>query len=81
MIDADGIEWLTYTEAAKRFQIPAATIRSWVRRGVIHPLDVVRAGRRVAVCASAIRRAELHLRTHGKKLAAGHRRGAVRASA
>jgi hypothetical protein len=77
MIDPDGTEWLTYIEAARRFDLPASTIRSWVRRGVIHPQDVKRwKGRVTGVAAPAVSRAEAHLHRYGPKLPAGIRRGA-----
>lgn len=35
MIDHDGIEWLLATEAARRIQGEAATIRQWIKRGKV----------------------------------------------
>jgi len=32
MKDADGVEWLTYSEAAERFGIRPGTLRVWVTR-------------------------------------------------
>lgn len=32
MMDGDGVEWLTYTEAAERFGIRPGTLRVWVTR-------------------------------------------------
>lgn len=32
MIDDNGIEWLTYSEAAERVGIQAGTLRVWVAR-------------------------------------------------
>lgn len=35
MRDADGVEWLLATEAARRVQVEASTIRTWVSRGKV----------------------------------------------
>lgn len=42
MIDADGVEWLTYTAAAERAGIPPGTLRVWVAR---HKVRAHRVGR------------------------------------
>lgn len=35
MIDEDGIEWLTVTEAARRFRVRPSVIWNWTSRGKV----------------------------------------------
>ena len=58
----DAPEWITVQEAERRYLVHADTIRKWARTGVVRSLR----GKRVAVAAIDVARAEREWRTHGR---------------
>lgn len=71
MIDRSGREWLTYAQAASRFDLDPALIRQWVRRGSVQSY---RHRGRVAVLVQDVARAERSLRIDGANLGRGNTR-------
>ncbi len=55
MIDHDGVEWLTYADAARAVRVRVGTLKVWVHRGKI---AVHRTGRNVWLHMGDVRRAE-----------------------
>lgn len=58
----DDIEWITPQEAERRYLVLADTVREWAKRGVVRSLR----GKRVAVAAIDVARAEKEWRQHGR---------------